>query len=307
MMKCPDCEQEVSQLVQGKRCKRCSRRLNNAKYQKKEYVPLKEIKGTSEYLRAMSRREGNKEEKIKVESKKKEKEPTEEYEKIKEKIQNEIEKRMKQVGVEQNLLNVPISIMIESFITLFRDNNYLVARKKMMNEYDVLISNRLHQLIETEEIEDLNRIAIEQKIIQDKREPNKKELYLFQPFEKIIRNLSQNQDFMEELIESVEEYEKRKKEIENPKYITNEELENENMIYKNELVKRKISDKKRYAVEITCTGLYGNKQKSKFIPKGGIYAENENEAKKRAKRILEQYFSNVEYDDSDIVVKGEIK
>ena len=58
-MKCPDCEIEVDSLVKSTgTCKLCYKRYQNMKYRKVEYIPLKDIKGTNEYNRAMGRRLG---------------------------------------------------------------------------------------------------------------------------------------------------------------------------------------------------------------------------------------------------------
>lgn len=56
-MICPDCNMEVERLVNSTNtCVLCYKRFQNMKYHKKEYVPLKDIVGTKEYNKAMSRR-----------------------------------------------------------------------------------------------------------------------------------------------------------------------------------------------------------------------------------------------------------
>lgn len=56
-MICPDCEMEADKLVNSTNtCILCYKRYQNMKYHKKEYIPLKDIKGTKEYNRAMGRR-----------------------------------------------------------------------------------------------------------------------------------------------------------------------------------------------------------------------------------------------------------
>lgn len=58
-MICPDCEMEAKKMMGSTNtCTLCYKRYQNMKYHKKEYVPLKDIKGTKEYNRAMGRRLG---------------------------------------------------------------------------------------------------------------------------------------------------------------------------------------------------------------------------------------------------------
>lgn len=58
-MICPDCEMKVDDLIKSTgTCIACYKRYQNMKYRKEEYVPLKDIKGTKEYNRAMGRRLG---------------------------------------------------------------------------------------------------------------------------------------------------------------------------------------------------------------------------------------------------------
>lgn len=53
---CPDCELEVDRLTSSGMCVKCYKRMQNMKCRGQEYIPLKAIKGTKEYNRAMGRR-----------------------------------------------------------------------------------------------------------------------------------------------------------------------------------------------------------------------------------------------------------
>lgn len=56
-MICPDCEQEVDKVMKSTgTCKKCYCRMQNMKYHKQTYVPLKDMKGTPVYNRLMKRR-----------------------------------------------------------------------------------------------------------------------------------------------------------------------------------------------------------------------------------------------------------
>lgn len=62
-MICPDCEQEVDKLIISTgTCKKCYCRMQNLKYHKQEYVPIKNLKETdpSTYNRLMKRRTNDK-------------------------------------------------------------------------------------------------------------------------------------------------------------------------------------------------------------------------------------------------------
>lgn len=69
-MICPDCEIEVEKLIKSTNtCMSCYKRMQDAKYHNKEYKPLKDIKGTTEYNRAMGRKLAAMERKNRVEVK----------------------------------------------------------------------------------------------------------------------------------------------------------------------------------------------------------------------------------------------
>lgn len=69
-MICPDCEQEVEKLMKSTgTCKKCYCRMQNMKYHKQKYVPIKEMKGTAVYDRLMKRRTNNNDIKSNIETK----------------------------------------------------------------------------------------------------------------------------------------------------------------------------------------------------------------------------------------------
>lgn len=57
-MKCPDCEMTVDKLNRNGVCHQCGIRMNNVTYLNKKngtnnpYIPLKKLKGTTEYNRS---------------------------------------------------------------------------------------------------------------------------------------------------------------------------------------------------------------------------------------------------------------
>lgn len=56
-MKCPDCEMNTDRLVASTgTCLPCYKRYQNMKYRKIDYIPLKDIKGTTEYNKVMGKR-----------------------------------------------------------------------------------------------------------------------------------------------------------------------------------------------------------------------------------------------------------
>lgn len=58
---CPDCEMQVDKLVSSTgTCMLCYKRMQNRKYRNEPYIPLVQLKGTTEYNRVMGRRMGAK-------------------------------------------------------------------------------------------------------------------------------------------------------------------------------------------------------------------------------------------------------
>lgn len=225
MIICPDCEQETKRLTINNRCFECDKRKANAKYRKAEYIPLKNIKNTTEYNRAIGRRNGAKKksekqlntiEKPKIESNNLNNNLEQ---RLRKKVNEDIEERMNKLQIKKELLQIPIEFALNSIFSLFEEDNYIKVREEMRNEYDILISDRLHRLITTENLEEAGEIGIEQKIIQEKRVPNKTELYLYEPFKEVINIIKSDIVLTTSIKIANEEYQKRLKEAKKSKIL----------------------------------------------------------------------------------------
>lgn len=305
-MICPDCELEVEKLTRAGICKQCGSRKANAKYYKKEYVKLKDIKDSNEYKRVLAKRNSAKIKK----SEQKKKEITEDDElkqKAKEVVEKDIEDKIEKLNIERYNIKIPFNFVIECFTAIF-DQSIIKDKMLLRNEYDVLITDRLHKLMWTDDVKELQQIALEQKYIQEYRSKLKQELKLYEPFKEIIISIMQDEILNTQIQNALSEYKKIKKEIDNPLYITNTlSMQNDEHVKQVEAVttKRKLCERKpmqRWYASVPCYNLYGNPEKSLFEAKDGIVAVDEAHAKDVLKHILSS-FNNISYNDKDIVIR----
>ena len=300
-MICPDCEFEYEKLNRNGVCKKCAQRMADAKYRNKEYVKLKDLRGTKLYDTVINHRQP------KTKVKEKDNIKRDERSLAKEIVENDIQDRIKRLNIKEDLIKVPFEFVLESFVRVF-SKEIINTKKLIKNEYDVLITDRLHKLLHIEDFNEIAQVALEQKYIEEKREIIKKELNLYEPFREIIDELLNDEIFKTKLDLALEKYYDLKKLYENPVYVTDTlSMQDLDFTIKSRTgtVKRKLAERKpmyRYYASVPCNNLYGNPEKTLFEANGGIVAENEEVAKERLKDILKQ-FNNVFYNDKDIVIK----
>lgn len=310
-MICPDCEFEVEKLNKSGICKDCAKRMATMKYKKKDYVKLKDIKGTKEYNMAIGHRNVKRkkvEEKQDINNKIKKLDcEVNSKELAKGIVEKDIEDRINKLRLNKNTLNLPLEFVLESFVRIF--NKDIVKQKTMLkNEYEVFITDRLHRLLYTEDLDEISQIALEQKYIEEKRTELKKELNLYAPFEELIEELCNDDIFKTKLNLAIEKYENVKNSYKNCIYVSNT-LSMQDLDFtvksRNNVVERKLAERrplKRFYASVPCNNLYGNPGKTLFEANGGIIAENEQIAKQRLKEILKS-FNGIFYNDKDIVIK----
>ena len=310
-MICPDCEFEVEKLNKKGICKRCAKRVADAKYKDREYIPLKDCKDSRAYKIVKKR--------IEIESEKENKELIEEkveseIERKKDRIQiaeevveKDIKDRIKKLNINPNIVEMPLELVLESFVRIF--NKSIVNEKTLLkNEYEVFITDRLHKLLHTDDFDEIAQIGLEEKQIEERRTKLKRELNLYSPFSDIIEDLIKDDVFKARLDVAIDEYERIKKSYEKQIYVSNT-LSMQDLDFtiksKNKIVERKLAERKpmkKFYAAVPCNNLYGNRDKTLFEANGGIIAENEEIAKQRLKDILKQ-FNGIFYNEKDIIIR----
>lgn len=321
-MICPDCEMEVEKVgkISGI-CPKCQARKNNFSYYGKKYVPLKDIKGTLAYQQAMSHRLSHMQKKLNTNNVKKDDIKSNEVknnevksnevvqkEKAKDIVVNDIEDAIKRLGINTDVLNTPFSFIIESFSKML-DKSIVKDKNIMLKEYDTLIADRLHLLLQTDDYNEICRIGLEQKLIQEKRLKLKNEIKLYEPFRELIDYLLEDEVYKIKIRIALERYEEAKKELENPKYTTDtKSMEDKDftMPSSSRTLQRSLNERKKlkkYYCAVGCYNLYGSKEKCLFELDNGLLASDEEEAKQKFKSFLKNHFESVTYYDKDIVIK----
>lgn len=328
-MLCPDCELEVDHLVKSRGiCNACYRRYQNSRYRKIDYVPLKDIKGTSEYNRAMGKRNGA--------SKRKKSAKTKDYkienvtmkksmgiiDSVAREVNTDIENLFKEKGVDTNINYLPIEIMIEWLFNLCQEINYIGDLSLQKQLYDTLVSGYLHILKNPESdsfsTDDFANIGRKIKIIQDKRTPVDIELDKYNVIAPVFEFLQNNKDFKNLIQDCRIKLKKLLNDTESPVYKTNitslqnysfveptnsEKIRKLNLISSNSVSKRMHN----YNIKILkVRNLYGNKNYTEFVYDKTISAVNEDEAKKNFLAFMRKDFSNVIFNESDVIVSEAI-
>lgn len=312
-MICKDCEMEVEKIgAKTGICHKCTIRKNNATYLKKEYVPLKDLKGTKEYNKIIGRRyhgienaTTKKVDKIEVTNVT----ITEDAQRkvANETVDKDIQDAIKRLNIDINTLSVPLIFALDSFCNIF-DKSIIRAKEVMTKEYDTLIADRLHTLLHTDKYEEICQVGLEQKCIQEKRVTVKSELKLYEPFRTLIDNLLNDEIYKEQIKYAIEDYKRIKDELSDPKYVTDTlSMQGKDFVMSfNNNPMRTIAERKkqkRYYCAVGCYNLYGSKDKALLEANGGMIATNEQEAKEKFKKFIKTYFDSVVYTEKDIVVK----
>lgn len=318
-MICKDCEMEVDKIGKSTGiCHKCAIRKNNCDYRKKPYIPLKDLKGTAEYNRAMSRRNTDSNiNLLTVEANTEIKSletigNLEGIELTQRKIANEavdtdIEDAIKRLNLDTTLLNIPLTFVLDSFCNIF-DKTIIKTKETMTKEYDTLIADRLHYLLNTDEYEEICKVGLEQKYIQSKRVVVKNELRFYEPFRDLIDSLLNDAVYKEQIRVAIDEYKRIKEELNDPKYVTDtlSMQDKDFTVPSNNNILRSIAERKRqkrFYCAVGCYNLYGSKDKALLEVNNGILAVDEEDARNKFKLFLRNKFDSVVYSEKDFVIK----
>lgn len=280
-MKCKDCEREVDKLNKDGLCDYCKRRQYNCKMRDKEYRPIKDLKGTTEYSYFLRKLEESNET---IEEKQ---EPNE----VMAIVTKDVEKAFEEKNISKEYLNVDLNSFIETFFGLFQENSYYEDTKKAAKVFDYISSDYLHYMESSEwGSEDAEKYMRYEKALLELRRPTKNKLVEYEILEPIIEFL--NNDYFQDLLEEARE-----------KLIR---LSNADKTYKLKLtnVKNDLNMErkfKKYRTSVTCWNLYGQRGADTF--ERDFLARNEEDAKAKLIDFIECNFDSLVYNKADIKVE----
>lgn len=333
-MICPDCEMEIDKLTTQGRCKQCSVRYNQLNYlnkkngTNKEYVPLKELKGTTEYKRVMAKRKGVEVTKPTVKHivRTVEADPLKEaINKIQKEVEVELSKTLKDEmtkrGVSELNNTLSLAFILPSMYDLFQEENTIKQRMILDAIYENQIIDSLH-ILKQENKDDFfldTRVGARQRMLQELRTPNKYELELYRAYKDFIDEVKSNKDLMNMLIEANVKFQKTLNNQKNPVYRTNSEfMKDYDFVIVDDTSKdRRIAYnstipvmKNKYRVRIyNCKGLFGNPTPQTFMYKNKgddketyLEAPSEQDALNILKAMMRDHFSSVKYSPKDIEI-----
>lgn len=305
-MICPDCEMDTSKFVKSRGiCVACYKRLMNAKSRKLPYIPVKDIKGTHEYNRVMSRRLSTKHKNCTKVNKSTYDENTNETLKSKyySKVTVDIKNAFNEEGISESYLQYKdLDKWFEVFYLLMQDSNFITEAKS-----GEVIFNKLFQLykhtqesLDWEKVEQINDISYAQKALSELRRPTKEILDFYVALDPIITYLKKDSNFMELLNTARINMANKIDNHRNSIYYT--EVDS-SMIDNDSIVKTSSNKTKLFDCTVWCYNLNGNPNRKLFRMNNGIYAQNETYAKLKFKEFLNSKFPNVTYKDIDICIE----
>lgn len=318
-MICPDCEQEVDKLTTKGVCKQCATRINQLNYLNKRdgtnkpYVPIKDLKykDPGVYKRIMERRasKGKNAQPTKVKEIKKiepkEVKSTNIKEQYYSKVAKDIEKMFKKTSLNQEYLNHKrLDVWLETFYSLLQDDNFILDAKRgeqIFNDLYILYKHSQEEL-DWDDIEQIQELGFAQKALSELRRPTKEILDFYAAISPVVDYLKKDTKFMDLISNCREEMIKKANNHLDPKYYTNIDsviANTDNIVVSDDFTK----SLKLWYVEVPCYNLFGNKGLDTFKTNRGILAKTESEARLKFKAFLADKFSNVTYQDKNIIVK----
>lgn len=317
-MICPDCELEVDKLTSRGMCKRCYKRIYSCKSRNQEYVPLREIKGTTEYNRAMGKilatekRKGGAENKTSIKKEKTSKNneviiKKSPYSSLKEeyylKVSKDIESAFNEEKIKQDYIkHKNLDEWIETFFGLLDENGFIMDAKRGENVFNrlFLLYKHAQENVSWEDVDKLNEIGYDQKALSELRRPTKDLLDYYTVINDMIVYLRQDRKFMEMFYEARIQMEKKAQYHKDPKYYAEvaSDLVDDGFILGINPKKNKL-----YDCTVWCFNLNGNSNKRLFRLKNGMIAKSETDAKLKFKAFLIDKFSTLRYKEEDIHIE----
>lgn len=335
-MICRDCLEDVDKLTRQGICKKCYARKANMKYNKKEYIPLKdlpaeergrllEIRKKREEIsnkrinnqtvsRSTRRNNSNNEDEhyqnfvntiAKGDSKLYEeilKLLNINEQEVRSGVDEDIEKEFKRRDVSLNETPyVPLADVFEALWCVCNEDNYLMEYPKAERVLTDLVNDFQHQN-ENSSLEDLRNFIITG--IRENQALNRR-----RPLKNIVNQI----ECTKELRDYIKQDKKLMDLIDDTRIaLKNEVSKQEHPMYKSKasemilntgnVLPEKRAVKHRYDVSVPCYNLRGNKNIDIFRLNGGALAYDEEGAKEVLRELLRTHFPNVTYKDNDIKV-----
>lgn len=318
-MKCPDCEMEVDSLVKSTgTCKLCYKRCQNMKYRKIEYVPLKDIKGTNEYNRAMGRRLGT-QKRSKTLNKKSSNiiktNNTNSLDELKQRAKAEV-----QIDVEHYRKSKDIKPLDISGIQLMQAFDLLhtilvndIGKQINLNKqiFDMLMLDYFHEVKPNMSLNNLEAYALhgaKEECIQELRTPIVELDGIYRIIDEVFSKFRDNVDFMNAIKKAKTDLDIYLVNHQNPVYLTTTPSmqKYDFVVNKDKDLPRVISKPNRqnkyYAMIRRVRNLYGNPNEQQFNYKPAIYANNMEEAKEIFLDIVQRDFGNMTFKTEDVMI-----
>lgn len=295
-MKCKDCETTVKKVNKDGICAACSRRKSQRKYAGKKYIPLKDLKGTWQYDLAMRKRAEsiNKNSKDNKENDKKLNDIGEESTKNKFFLQvsKDVDKSFKEEKLTKEYLDFNLENFIESFYSLMQEDNYIADAKKAEEIFNKTSIDFIHMIENCSwEDKEIQNIVYQEKALLELRRPTKTMLCYYKIIEPVVEYLKKDSQFMETFENSRIEFIKSKGKIEKGEYFPRQT----HLMTKDKL--------KNYNCSVMCYNLYGNQGLQELKANGGIWAKDENEARKVFLKFINSSFPTITYNSDDIKIE----
>lgn len=315
-MICPDCELEVDKLNSRGICGDCYKRIYSCKGKGREYIPLKDIKGTVEYNRAMGRRLATREKRqssiktsnTKVQAaiqnyKKCSNEPTQDnkityYVKVNKDLEKEFEKN----DINKNYLKTDLPAWIETFWNLLQDDNVILDATKANKIFDDLSYLYLHNQLNVDwnDEDTILKNSLYTKAVLELRRPTKDFLNYWKIIAKVINKIKDDDELMELIQESRNQCYVKTLEQETPIYFTEIDNDMSNSDNKIGIINK---DYKYYNIKVTVKGLYGHNYNETFKLDTPMYALSEEQAKSRFIDFMQDKFSTVKFNPNNIKIE----
>lgn len=308
-MICPDCELEVDKLNSRGICGDCYKRIYSCKGKGREYIPLKDIKGTVEYNRAMGRRLATREKRENSEKKINKKvipvkEDKTEDVKIKyyAKVNKDLENEFKKENINKDYLKTDLPEWVETFWGLLQDDNIILDATKANKVFDSLSYLYLHNQLRVE-WEDQSTIlenSLYAKALLELRRPTKDFINYWKSIAKVINYIKEDENLMALIQDCRNNCYVKKLEQDSPLYFT--EIDNDLSQSMDNAV---ITDKeyKYYNIKVTVKGLYGHNYNETFKLDTPMYALSEESAKKKFIEFMNDKFPTVKYNPVNIKIE----
>lgn len=331
-MICKDCLEKVDKLTRQGICKKCYARKANMKYNKKEYIPLKDLpKEERERLLEVRKKKtenANKKINSKINETKNKKENEDDIhyqnfvntiakgdsklyqeilkllnvneQEVRKGVDEDIEKEFNRRNVSLNSdPYISLADVFEALWCVCNEDNYLMEYPKAERVLTDLVNDFQHQN-ENSSLEDLRSFiitGIRENQALNRRRPVKNIVNQIECTKELRDYIKQDGKLMDLINDTRIALKNEVSKQEHPMY---KSKASEMILNTGNVLPEKRAIKHRYDVSVPCYNLWGNKNLDIFRLNGGALAYDEEGAKDVLRELLRTHFPNVTYKDNDI-------